>query len=496
MMNTIYNAIASILPKQQYGLFIFVFVLLGACQSHNPSTQPPNVLLVVVDDQGYADMGCADLADDVLTPNIDQLAQAGIRFTQAYATSPICSPSRAGLISGCYQQRWGTYWYGGKGLHLESYVTIAELLKEAGYQTAYIGKVHYGSHDADTNHRSFPLNHGFDYYFGHTSARKHYLNHEQLLEDDFQEVKKSHQRKGQSLRQQSLWENTGYVDTIAFSTTLFANKACEFIQKHGDEQFFLQLSFNAVHNFTHQLPEDYLRDNNLEGYHDWNPATEDYYEWYQRGRKPNNPEGRALYLGQLHHLDLEIGKVLNCLKQLGLFENTIIIYISDNGGSTPIYANNYPLRGSKYLLYEGGIRVPMILSYPKFGRKGQLIDNMISAMDILPTICNLTHIQTPPHIDGMDISPLLSGSNPHLQHDTLYWDSGHEYAVRAGEWKYFHSMDDANANYEMVEVELGEFLYNLNDDPSESINLATQFPDILESLREAHLKWKSKLEIR
>ncbi|MDN5199735.1 sulfatase-like hydrolase/transferase [Fulvivirgaceae bacterium BMA10] len=477
-----------------FQIFAFVsFLAFTACSEQQETTKEPNVLLIVVDDQGYADIGSAKLANDVSTPNIDKLANSGVRFTQAYASSPICSPSRGGIITGCYQQRWGTFWYGGPGLHDQQFRTIAELLKDNNYTTGYIGKVHYGSKDHQPDHRSFPLNHGFDYFFGHTSARKHYLNHDQSLEDDFQKVKKENNKSGQSLRQQALWENFDKVDTIAFSTELFADKAMEFIKKHSKEKFFLQLSFNAVHNFTHQLPESYLKEHNLNGYHDWDPAKEDYYEWYKAGRKPNNPEGREHYLGQLYYLDKAIGDVLNSLKTLNLDENTLVVFISDNGGSTPIYANNYPLRGSKYLLYEGGIRVPMIVSFPGEFKKAEISDNIVSGMDILPTICSVTGINTPEYIDGFDLSELLTGENESLQHDTLIWDTGHETAVRAGNWKLRTAKNDGHAQYEMVALEMGEFLYDLEKDPGEQNNLITEFPEIAQSLKDVHRTWKENL---
>jgi len=450
----------------------------------------PNILLIVVDDQGYADLSCAGLTDDVHTPNIDRLAERGIRFTQAYASSPICSPSRGGLITGCYQQRWGTFWYGGPGLHDPKFKTIAELLKEDGYTTGYFGKVHYGSHDSDIQHRSFPLNHGFDTYFGHTSARKHYLIHEDEEEVEFQRIKNEHNKRGQSLRKQALWENDERVNVSAFSTELFGTRACEFLKNHKDDRFYLQLSFNAVHNFTHQLPEKYLQEKNLQGYHDWDPATEEYYEWYKVGRKPNNPEGRAHYLGQLHFLDQEIGRVLNCLTEYGLDKNTLIIYMADNGGSTPIYADNSPLRGSKYLLYEGGIRVPLIISFPTNYKEGQVLNNVVSGMDILPTICETIGIDPPQYIDGQSLNPLLTGENKNLHHETLIWDTGHETAIRHGKWKLRTAISDNHAKYEMVDLELGEFLYNLETDPGETTNLAEDYPDIFQSLKAIHQDWK------
>ncbi len=470
-------------------LLFAVSVLLVSCNT----SKEPNIVLIVVDDLGYADMSCTSLATDVSTPSIDKLARSGVRFTQAYATSPICSPSRAGIITGCYQERWGTFWYGGPGIHDSQYITIAELLKENDYSTAYIGKVHYGSHDSDTTNRSFPLNHGFDYFFGHTSARKHYMIHDQAYEDEFIRSKKEYEKKGQSLRKQGLWVNTEKLDTLAYSTELFGKEACDFISKNKDDKFFLQLSFNAVHNFTHQLPQDYLEKNKLSGYYDWDPAKEEYYDWYVQGRKPNNPEGREHYLGQLYYLDQEIGRVMNCLDNLGLTDNTMVIFIGDNGGSTPIYANNYPLRGSKYLLYEGGIRVPVIFSWPKKYQNEMVNKNVVSAMDILPTICRALNIQSPDYIDGKDLSTLLSGADPSVAHDTLVWDTGHEIAVRAGKWKLHIVNDDKNAKYEMVDVEVGEFLYDLEADPGETTNLILNHPDLAENLKEFHRLWKEDI---
>lgn len=472
---------------------IFLILCFSCSEEKEKSPSQTNVILIISDDQGYADLGSADLAEDVQTPNMDRLAAMGTRFTQAYATSPICNPSRAGIITGCYQQRWGTFWYGGKGIHDPDYKTIAELLKEHGYATGYVGKVHYGSNDGDTTSRNFPLNHGFDYYYGHTSARKHYLHHVGAMEAEFQQVKKDNGKWGQSLRQQPLWDNFELVDTIAFATELFGAKACEFISNNQQTPFFLQLSFNAVHNFTHQLPSEYLDEKGLHGYHDWDPATEDYYDWYKAGRKPNHPEGRELYLGQLHFLDQEIGRLMDHLEKLQLMDNTLVVYLSDNGGSTPIYANNFPLRGSKYVLYEGGIRIPMIIASPGQPEPEMISDNIISAMDILPTICSVTNIPIPDYVDGNDLSALLLTGELSIGHDTLHWNTGHEAAVRAGKWKYRMAADDKNAQYEMVEIELGEFLYDLEADPGEKTNLADDYPEILKALKKSHERWKINL---
>ncbi|HMA62991.1 MAG TPA: sulfatase-like hydrolase/transferase [bacterium] len=456
----------------------------------------PNILLIVTDDHGYADMGCTGLADDVKTPNMDRLAQKGVRFTQAYATSPICSPSRMSIITGVYNQRFGTYWYGGKGIHKEQFSTIPEILKQEGYNTGYVGKVHYGSHkyDSDPGNRNFPMQHGFDYFYGFTSPRKHYLKHNAAAERHFQKVKKEHNKWGQSLRQGPMWINDKQQDQSGFSTHLFGDKCREFIDRIQDQPFFLQLSFNAVHNFTHQLPKEYLEKHDLKGYHDWNPAKEDYYQWYKEGRKPNNPEGRAHYLGQLYYLDKEIGKVIDHLEEKNLRKDTLIIMISDNGGSTPIYANNSPFRGSKYTLYEGGIRVPMIISWPGSFRQRAVSKNMASGLDILPTICNAGGAEIPENIDGLDLTPILKRSQTDYGHGELVWDTGTQTAVRKGKWKLRTATSKKSQDYEMVELELGEFLYNLEEDPGETTNLKDQYPEVFDQLKKIYKNWKKDIK--
>ncbi len=454
----------------------------------------PNVILIVADDLGYADMSIAGLSNDIETPNIDRIAKSGVRFTQAYDNSPICNQSRTGIITGSYPQRLGSFWYASDGLHNDKFKTIPELLKPKGYHSGYIGKVHYGKHDSDITHRSFPLNHGFDYFFGHTSARKHYFNHKKEIEQTFLKAKKNHNKEGQSLEQGPLWENTNKVDSIAFLTELIGSKSREFIKETGNKPFFLQMAFNAAHNFTHQLPKEYLSKQDLSGYTDWDPAKEDYYDWYQKGRYPNNNEGRAHYLGQVHYMDQEIGKLLDFLEDNEILDETLIFFISDNGGSTPIYANNAPLKGSKYSLYEGGIRVQLLVSYPKKYAKAKVYNNMVSAMDILPSICKETGITIPNHIDGIDITPILTGEDTKIEHPILFWDTGHEMAARTGDWKLRKAFNAEHAKYEMIDLELGEYLYDLKKDIGETKNIIKNRPELLDSLEKAYTSWRANIE--
>ncbi len=457
----------------------------------------PNVIVIISDDQGYADISATGLAKDVQTPSLDRLAEQGTRFTNAYVTAPICNVSRLGIITGTYNQRQKAYWYGKKASISPKLTTIPEVLKTQNYSTGYIGKYHYGVYDSDA--RDFPLNHGFDYFYGYGgNGRQHFLIHndeyDQKERDKVKAYKKRGGKHGQALEYGAFWDGYEKDNREGFTTEIFGEKARDFVKSNKDNKFYLQLAFNAVHNFTHQLPEDYLKANNLKGYHDWDPDTEDYYTWYEKSRYPNNPEGRAHYLAQLDYMDKEIGKLLDTLENEGIADNTVVIFVSDNGGSTPIYADNGPLRGSKYLLYEGGIRIPMIVSWPGKFNKGVVSDNMVSTMDILPTLAGLAGAKVPAHVDGIDITALLNGSDKNLAHKVLVWDTGHETAIRMGKWKFKTATKDEYAKYEMVELELGRFLYNLETDPSETTDVSAKHPEVVKQLTDYYKKWKKDIK--
>ena len=456
-------------------------------------SEPPNIVLIVTDDQGYSDMGVTDRAFDVETPNIDRLANSGMLFENGYATSGVCSPSRCALITGVYQQRQGNYWFGGPGIASDAYPTLAERLKEAGYATAYIGKSHYGKGDRDVDSRNFPNNHGFDYFYGFTHSRKHYLLHDDELEGAEQEKIKASGRPGNSINPSGFWKNKRRVKTKGFATEIFGNEALGFMDKHKDEPFFVQLSFNAVHTFTHQLPDEYLKKHALKGYHDFDPLTESYLIWNQGAKRPYNIEGRALYLGQLHYLDLEVGKILDFLENERLRENTLIVYISDNGGSPVNYANNDPLSGGKFSLYEGGTRVPFLISWPDGIEAGQVSDNLVSMLDVFPTVCSAVGIPIG-FTDGIDLLPLLAGKKPELQHDTLVWDMGPETAVVRGNWKLRTASDMQHAQRQFFEIEYGEFLFDLEEDPGEHRDLRFFFPEKFDELKTIYRKWKEDVE--
>lgn len=479
-------------------LFLSLIALLLQGCGNKESSKPgsgsakPNIILIISDDQGYADLSVAGIRDDVSTPNIDRLASQGTRFTHAYASSPICNTSRCGIITGAYQQRFGMQWYGGPGISEWENPTMAELLKKAGYTTGYVGKVHYGSPNGPGT-RNFPLEHGFDEFFGTENARIHYMIHNQEAIDSFDAARAKNPEPSNSWGMGPFRDGLEEVDMEGMSTEIFGSKARDIISRNQDKPFFLYLSFNAVHNFTHQLPQEYLDQNGLEDYGDWDPAAEPYLDWYYRSRRPNNPDGRAHYLGQLHYLDQEVGRVLDHVDELGIRDNTLIIYMGDNGGSRPIYAENTPLRGSKFTLYEGGTRVPLIISQPGSLPGNRVSDNIVSAFDLLPTMLSVAGEPIPDFTDGINLLPLLSGKEPKLEHDALHWKTADEWSVRQGDWKLHTVHGEGAAPVEKVELEQGIFLRNLRIDPSESKNFSSQYPEILAELDQLHKIWVSTL---
>lgn len=436
----------------------------------------PNIVIIVVDDLGYADLSCTGIAKDVKTPNIDKLAQRGVRFTNAYATAPICNASRVSIMTGCYQQRQGQYWYGGEGLLYPKFVTIAEVLKSNGYTTGYVGKFHHGTNDK-LDKRGFPLNHGFDHFYGFSGGTKHYLHHGKKYGKTM-------------LHEGPMWIQREQKDVEGFTTELFGKEARTFIQTHKDKPFYLQVSFNAVHNFTHQLPPKYLKEKGLKGVADLQP-DQDYWQWRKKISYPSQPEGRAYYVGQLHFLDFEIGRLMKELEEQGIAENTAILFVSDNGGSLVTYANNGILKGGKYTLFEGGTRIPLIISHPPKFRTKTISQSVVSTMDLFPTICSLCDISIPPDLDGMDLSPLLEGELQSIDPRTLFWDTQSEQSVRKGKWKLLVTKKSPNPRLQITNTPKGIFLYDIESDPGEDKNLLSIYPEVAEKMQRALNRWQS-----
>jgi arylsulfatase A-like enzyme len=460
------------------------------------STQSrPNVVLIVSDDHGYADRSALGLDPDVCTPALDRLAAEGVSATQAYVTAPICSPSRAGLISGQYQQRWGAQWFDSSSFpnHLPS---LAERFRDLDYTTAYFGKVHYGREDRGD--RACPPHHGFQETFyglaGKQMGRLNYLHHSQAA------VERYGPEASWCMAVQPMLEGDTECELEGFLTAELGRRARDFIARQDDRPFFLMLAFNAVHNFCFQLPDEELAKRGLEKYDDWDPTLSSYVDWYDGAIWPNLPNGRAYYLAQLELMDAEIGRLLDELDRRGIADNTIVVYTTDNGGSTCNFGVNTPLRGTKYTLWEGGIRVPFLVRWRAGGiTGGRTTDALTSTLDLYPSL--LSAAGAPPesweHSDGLDQLSAWRGDPSSTGHAALHWDCGFQWAVREGDWKLHHADPgrhaDALRRTEHTDIGVGERLTNLANDIAETTDLSADHPDIVERLRARHAAWRDEV---
>ena len=421
-------------------------------------TRPPNVLIIVADDMGYADIGVHG-SRDIPTPNIDSLAAGGTRFTNAYVSGPYCSPTRAGLMTGRYPQRFGHEFNMGvgplqrdHGLPL-SERTLADRLKAAGYRTALFGKWHLGSAE-----RFHPMSRGFDEFFGFLGGAHSYLD-------------------PMSGGPDPLLDGRNPVQQTAYLTDALADRAADFIRRNAARPFFLYLAFNAVHTPMH--------------------ATDKYL-----ARFSHIADGqRRTYAAMLSAMDDGIGRTIAALRAANLEENTLIIFFSDNGGptmegTTVNGSRNTPLKGSKRQTWEGGIRVPFIIRW-----KGHLPERKTEArpiiqLDVLPTVMSAAGV--PPqrdwHLDGVNLLPFLTSSDAGTPHEALYWRLGDHMAIRMGDWKLVKTHEGPLGNDPSVLSDLsGAELYNLAEDIGEARNLAASRPDKVRELSEAWQRWNRQL---
>ncbi|MEE2815479.1 MAG: sulfatase-like hydrolase/transferase [Actinomycetota bacterium] len=467
-------------------------------------TRRPNILLIVSDDHGYADRS-AEGTPGVRTPVLDRLAAEGATCTDAYVTAPICSPSRAGLITGQYQQRWGGLWF--DSAHIGSAPTIAERLRDAGYATGYFGKVHYG--DETAADRGAPTHHGFDESFfglaGQSMGRLHYLHHSADAVAEYGEA-------AEAMGVQPFWSGEEPVEFNGFTTDEIADRAEAFIERQDDEQpFFAMVAFNAVHNFCWQLPDDELAARGLQSPGDWHPGASEYLDWYDGAISPNLPDGRAFYLAQLELMDRAIGRLLDRLDASGIADDTIVVYLTDNGGSQCNYGDNGALRGTKYTLWEGGIRVPFLVRWPGVAAARTVVSEPVSALDLTATFAAAAGLAENADDDGRDLRPLLEGdvdddtpgaqdgrANRATGERELHWDCGWQWAVRRGDWKLLSVAGDSpTAQYvravEHTSTGDGLILTDLVGDPGERDNLAARRPRLVAQLTRAHERWREQV---
>lgn len=452
-------------------------VFLTACIGSG-NEEKPNILIIVADDLGYSDISFLPYASkDVQTPAIDRIAENGVFFSNAYATSPICSPSRAGLITGRYQQRWGNYWYSEGGLPARE-TTLPQMLKKVGYYNVKIGKTHMNG--GPVHH---PMDHGFDDFLGFIDHTWDYLRLSQSDVDAYGEENAKAAHLGPLLEGR---EKKSYSDS--FTTDIFTDKAIEVIQNKKDQPLYIELEYNAVHHPTYIGHPGYLDKYGIEQFPFWDPNAESDLVWHRKWGYLGeiDPDGRKRYLLQLEVMDNGIGKIIDALEKAGELDNTMIVFLSDNGGTINTYAQNNPLNGYKYMFGEGGLRIPMIISYPPQIAKKSTTNQMISAMDIVPTILEAAGAQRPENLDGKSLWNAIDKNE--TVHDALCWSNGRDsWVVRQGKWKLAHNIGWEHITYKLENGKAkradqdytypdGINLFDLKNDIAETTNLAAQYP--------------------
>ncbi len=419
-----------------------VFSVFCGCSILPAKGEAPNIVFLMADDLGYGDLGCYG-GKTIATPNIDRLAGEGLRFTQAYSGGCVCTPARCVLMTGLHN---GHAVARDNVPHYHTYlrdkdVTVAEVLKSAGYRCGGVGKWSLG--DAGTEGRA--TNQGFDTWFGYLNQdHAHYYFPEYLDDDEGRLALKGN----------------GKVRT-QYSHDLIVERALKFIRESRDGPFFLYGAFTPPHFAAKDEDKDGFTVPSAEPYSD--------RDWDMRSKK---------YAAMVHRLDLAVGRIVRLIDEQGLREKTLIVFTSDQGGHKTIhqrFKTSGPLRGFKRDLYEGGVRVPFVARWPGAIPAGKTSDEVIAFQDMLPTFATLAGANSAPHVDGMDVSAALKGGRLTKARDYLYWDYGHcrgpQYAqaVRLGDWKGIRAVRNGNRME----------LYNLAKDIGETNDVAAAHPEIV-----------------
>ena len=450
-------------------LLSLVAILFCALTDRATAQNRTNVVLFLIDDLGWRDLGCQG-STYYQTPNIDRVAKQGARFTDAYAACAVCSPTRAAILTGKYPARllltdWlpsGRWDPGAKlregrflrGLPVEE-ITLAEALREAGYRTANIGKWHLGSEPF-----SLPQHHGFNLNVAgnaHGAPGSYFFPYQGNW-------------KIPTTGLRARWNVLPDGSPGEYLTDRLTDEAVQFVRENRDHPFFLYFPHYAVHTPLQAKPELIAR-----------------YEQVPEEQR----QGEPVYAAMVQSIDESVGRVLAVLDECSLIENTVIIFTSDNGGFFKA-TSNAPLRANKGSYYEGGIRVPLIVKWPGVTHPGQIIHEPVTSTDLYPTCLAAAGLPLRPdqHLDGLNLRSLLS-SGKALQRTAIFWHYPHynrhpssfpSSVIRHGAWKLIETFDP-----ERIE------LFNLDDDLSESTNLAAQQPDRVSQLRRQLAIWRSEV---
>ena len=405
----------------------------------------PNIFFIVGDDMGYADVGFQG-CKDIPTPNLDSLAKSGMRCTSGYVSAPYCSPCRAALLTGRYQQKFGHEFNPAgatNGLPLTE-KTIADRLKAAGYKTGLVGKWHLGALP-----EMHPQKRGFDEFFGFLGGSHSYFNWN------------------------GMWRGTEPADGTEYYTDAFGREACEYIERNKGQPWFLYLAFNAVHTPMHATDERLAKFAGL----------------------PD--KGRQTYAAMMFAMDENIGRVRKKLAETGQEENTLVIFISDNGGPTMPGTTvngsiNDPLRGSKRTTLEGGIRVPFIVSWKNHVNPG-VYDQPLMQFDLTATALDLAGVSAR-NLDGVNVLPFFSGEKKGPPHDALYWRFGEQMAIRIGDYKLVRYDSNAETRTGRRNQPIaGPRLYNLAGDIGETKDLCAEMPDKAKEMQARWDAWNATL---
>jgi len=438
-------------------------LLLTINVSFAQTKKQPNLIVIMTDDMGYADVGFNGCTD-IPTPHIDRIADEGAKFTDGYVSFPVCGPSRAGFLTGRYQDRFGFTTNPSidpknpiAGLPVEE-ETMAQVLRKADYKSAIVGKWHMG-----TNAVFHPLERGFDYFYGFLSGGHNYFP-ENLTLNDLSEVTSKW-----GWYRTKVIENRTTVETDDYLTDELSDAAVRFIKKQHkeDQHFMLYLAYNAPH--THlQATEKYL------------------------ARFPEiKDKRRKTYAAMVSAVDDGVGRVLKTLEENGMDENTIVVFLSDNGGASNNGSDNGPLRGKKGDLFEGGIRVPFAMKWKGGIPKGQTYEKPISSLDIMATIVARTDVKinSKRPLDGVDLIPYLTGNNTGNPHDYLFWRKWEQNAMAV---RHGNSKLAANRNQDENPPEL----YDLSLDGAEKNNIKSEEVATYDTLLLEWEKWNSQLKDR